>query len=244
MLIKTEHLKLSLNGHAILHDVNMQVDRGQIYGLLGPNGAGKSTTIAVILGLHKANGGRAQLFDESDSRSMRNARRRAGVMPEHAGFYGWMGAAEYLAWYSEFFGKAEHSSQDLLRNVGLADAGKKRIGLFSHGMRQRLALARALIHKPELLILDEPTNGLDPRGRREMHDLLLALAREKGVGILLCTHLLDDVDRLCTHVGFLNRGTTMREGPLDDIKAEGTSLEDLYMQLTQETQASDEQEAA
>jgi ABC-2 type transport system ATP-binding protein len=217
MLIKTEHLKFSLSRHAILHDINLQMARGQIYGLLGPNGAGKSTTIAVILGLYEATGGTVELFDQSDRFALAVARCRVGVMPEHAGFYGWMGAADYLSWFSRFFGKAQQAPRDVLRQVGLEDAGNRPIDRFSHGMRQRLALARALIHAPELLILDEPTNGLDPRGRREMHDLLLNLAHEKGVGILLCTHLLDDVERLCTHVGILDHGTTIREGSLADV---------------------------
>jgi len=217
MLIKAEHLKLTLAGVEILSDVHLHIDKGQIYGLLGPNGAGKSTTIAVILGLYQADKGQLELFDEPAEGARRNALRRIGVMPENAGFYLWMRAGEYLSWYAGLYGGLKQSASELLREVGLHGVDSKPIGQFSRGMRQRLGLARALVHAPELLILDEPTNGLDPRGRREIHDLLLNLARERGVGILLCTHLLDDVDRLCDLIGIIHRGETKIEVPLIEI---------------------------
>jgi ABC-2 type transport system ATP-binding protein len=219
MLIDANHLKLSLNDAEILQDISLHLAPDEIYGLLGPNGAGKSTTIAVLLGLYRRSGGDLQLFDET-SADPRAVRQRIGVMPERAGFYGWMSSAQYLMWYASFYGGLQQPVAELLRLVGLRDRGDEPLGRFSHGMRQRLALARALAHGPELLILDEPTNGLDPRGRREIHDLLLQLTRERRVGILLCTHLLDDVERLCSRVGIIDRGRTVAESTLAELLGE------------------------
>jgi ABC-2 type transport system ATP-binding protein len=217
MLVNIENLELELGGAQILKDVGLRVQRGQIYGLLGPNGAGKSSTIFAILGLYVATGGKLQLFGETSGKPSSATRRRIGVMPELAGFYGWMNASDYLTWYAGLYGGSRRPVPELLEQVGLSDVGVQAIGHFSHGMRQRLGLARALINSPELLILDEPTNGLDPRGRRMIHDLLQDLAVHQGVGVLLCTHLLDDVDRLCSHIGIIQHGRTVLEGPLAEL---------------------------
>jgi ABC-2 type transport system ATP-binding protein len=220
MLVKLENLELNLGGTQILKDVQLHVDRGEIYGLIGPNGAGKSSTIFVILGLYAANNGKLELFDERSGKPSPTMRRRIGVMPEHAGFYGWMNTLDYLAWYAGLYGGLQRPISELLEEVGLSDVGGRAISQFSHGMRQRLGLARALVHNPELLILDEPTNGLDPRGRRMIHDLLLDLTEQRGVGVLLCTHLLDDVDRLCSRIGIIDHGRTVLEGPLAELLAQ------------------------
>lgn len=222
MLIDANHLQFSLDNQPILKDVSLHLQAGEIYGLLGPNGAGKSTTIAVLLGLYQPNAGRLALFGTDDDDPLAQ-RRRIGVMPEHAGFYEWMHARDYLAWYASFYGGLQLPVSELLQQVGLQGSGVTPIGKFSRGMQQRLALARALVHAPELLILDEPTNGLDPRGRREIHDLLLQLAEERQVGILLCTHLLDDVERLCQRIGIIDQGRTVVEGTLRDLLGAGHS---------------------
>ena len=153
------------------------------------------------------------------ARDGRNLRARIGVLPEQAGFYDWMSGRDYLDWSARLYGKSQGQSGaiGLLHRVGLDPADPSGIGTYSRGMRQRLALARALINNPELLVLDEPTNGLDPRGRREIHDVLLGLSQNEGIGILLCTHLLDDVDRLCSSVGILAEGQTLLEGSIPDL---------------------------
>ncbi len=216
MLIDANHLHLNLQGQTILEDVSLHLAAGEIYGLLGPNGAGKSTTIALLLGLYQADRGDLKLFD-TEPRDNVALHRRIGVMPEHAGFYEWMSANDYLVWYAGLYGGLLQPVDSLLQQVGLEATGHKPISQFSRGMKQRLGLARALVHGPELLILDEPTNGLDPRGRREIHDLLLSLADERRVGILLCTHLLDDVERLCSRIGILDRGRNVAEGSLPEL---------------------------
>ncbi len=216
MLVDANHLQLNLQGQRILEDVSLHLRRGEIYGLLGPNGAGKSTTIAVLLGLYQAEIGDLKLF-EIPPVDYVALRRRIGVMPEQAGFYEWMSASDYLVWYAGFYDGLQQPVGEILQRVGLEATSNKPIRQFSRGMKQRLALARTLVHGPELLILDEPTNGLDPRGRREIHDLLLELVDESRVGILLCTHLLDDVERLCSRISIIDQGRSVAEGSLPEL---------------------------
>lgn len=219
MLIEIREMKLNLGTHAVLQDVNLTLEKGQIYGLLGPNGAGKSTTISVITGLRTPTGGSVRVLGLDPASDALHLHRRIGVLAEQAGFYDWMSSSDYLRWVASLYqinlDKAETAS--LLGRVGLEGQSPAPIDTYSRGMRQRLGLARALINQPELLILDEPTNGLDPRGRREIHDVLLDLSINHGVGILLCTHLLDDVDRLCTRIGIIAQGQTLLEGSIADL---------------------------
>lgn len=212
-------LRLYLGDREVLRGVNLCLQPGVIYGLLGPNGAGKSTTLSVITGLRRAHSGSVRVLGMDPARDGRDLRARIGVLPEQAGFYDWMSGRDYLDWSARLYGKPQGQlgAIGLLRRVGLDPADPSGIGTYSRGMRQRLALARALVNNPELLVLDEPTNGLDPRGRREIHDVLLGLSQKEGIGILLCTHLLDDVDRLCSSVGILSEGQTLLEGSIPDL---------------------------
>lgn len=221
MLIDVQDLALSIGAVPILHGVNLSMGPGDIYGLLGPNGAGKSTTLSVLTGLRHADSGFVRILDLDPARQAKDLRRRLGVLSEDAGFYKWMTALDYLQFIGGLYGLLL-SSQDIrarLAQVGLGDVGNHPVSGFSRGMKQRLGLARALLHQPSILVLDEPTNGLDPRGRREIHDLLIDLNRHHGVGILLCTHLLDDVDRLCNRIGIIANGRTLAEGTLTGLLA-------------------------
>jgi len=217
MLIQAEHLTLMLNNNSILKDVSLHLSKGEIYGLLGPNGAGKSSTIACLLGLHQIDSGELNLL--GIHKPGKDVMNKIGVMPENAGFYEWMTAPQYLQWYAKLFSRTMDSdaTNKLLASVGLEIGSTKSIIQFSRGMKQRLAVARALVNEPGLLIMDEPSNGLDPKGRREVHDLFLKLASEKNTGILLCTHLLDDVDRLCDRIGIIQDGRSVIESPINDL---------------------------
>lgn len=219
MLIDICALQVRIGAVPILHDVHLNLAPGEIYGLIGPNGAGKSTTIAAALGLLPASAGSVRVFDCEPTRHAVPIYRRTGVMPEQNGFYDWMTAPSYLGFFARLHGRAPDSRelQARLAQVGLRPSTRLTIGTFSRGMRQRLGLARALIADPELLILDEPTNGLDPRGRIDIHDLLIDLSRNRGVGILFCTHLLDDVERLCHRIGIIVAGRTVAEEPVDQL---------------------------
>ena len=214
-LIEIDHLRLSLGGTEVLRDVSLRVGAGEIIGLLGPNGAGKTTTILAALGLYRPQAGRVRLFGEDPAEAGATLRRRVGVLPDPNGFHDWMDAEAYLGFFARLneVSAKPAAMRPLLDLVGLAPRPRQRIGSFSRGMRQRLGLARALVAAPDLLVLDEPTSGLDPQGRRQIHDVLAALAR-RGAGILLCTHLLDDVERLCHGLCILSGGRSVASGAL------------------------------
>lgn len=218
MILELNRVKLSIGAAPILHEVSLKLDAGGIYGLLGPNGAGKSTTIAAALGLIRPAGGEVRLFGIDPALDGERLRAWVGVLPEQNGLYDWMTADAYLAFYAALYGRTLTLSETAaqLEIVGLTPRAGQPIGTFSRGMRQRLGLARALIANPRLVVLDEPTNGLDPRGRRDIHDVLLALAQE-GAAVLLCTHLLDDVERLCSRVGVIVEGRTVAEGSIPEL---------------------------
>jgi ABC-2 type transport system ATP-binding protein len=222
VMISIENLHLAIEGKEILKGIDLHLQPGDTYGLLGPNGAGKSTTIFALLGLHAYGIGRVSVLGSDPAIHGVAIRRSVGVMPEHAGFYDWMTATAYLKWYGRLydFRTTDRDLFILLEKVGLGTETSCLIGTYSRGMKQRLAVARALMPRPKLLILDEPTNGLDPKGRREIHDMLVEFAVGGDAGVLLCTHLLDDVDRLCNRIGIIDNGRTRLESSLADLLAE------------------------
>ncbi len=217
-LLAISGLRLALGHSTVLHDVSLTVGEGEIVGLLGPNGAGKTTTMLAALGLLRPLAGQVRTLGRDPWEEGPELRRKVGVLPDPNGFHDWMTAPDYLAFFAGLYGAEldEASIARRLETVGLAPRRGQAIGTFSRGMRQRLGLARALIADPILLVLDEPTTGLDPSGRREMHDLLASLAH-RGVGVLLCTHLLDDVERLCARACFIAEGRTVAEGRVEDL---------------------------
>lgn len=202
---------------AVLQDVQLQVPAGSLYGFLGPNGAGKTTTLRLILGLLRCQGGSIRILGEPlESRRMALLR-RIGSSIESPSLYGHLSAVENLKVWQKVFGCPVRRVAEVLDQVGLSGTGTKTAGQFSLGMKQRLGLAVALLHQPELLILDEPTNGLDPQGILDMRDLLIRLNREQGTTILVSSHLLSEVERLVTHVGIISRGTLRFQGPLASL---------------------------
>ena len=217
-LLHIHHLSVVIGDKPVLSDVSLTVAAGEIVGLLGPNGAGKSTTIAAALGLLRRQGGEVDILGQDPGSAPSGIYRDIGVLPEQNGFYDWMSGHDYLAFFAELHGVAPEPAMiaDRLAAVGLEPRRDQRIGTYSRGMRQRLGLARALIGEPRLVILDEPTNGLDPRGRHDVHELLRGLAA-RGTGVLICTHLLDDVERLCRRVAVIADGRTVAEGTIADL---------------------------
>jgi ABC-type multidrug transport system ATPase subunit len=195
-------------------DLSLSVKEGDVYGFLGPNGAGKTTAIRCILGLIRPDSGEVSIFGERDS-----VRQRAfvGAMVETPAFHRWMTAEDNLARAAAFSGIGREGIDAALERVGLAGRGRDRVGGYSLGMRQRLGIARALLSKPRLLILDEPTNGLDPRGMKEVRDLLAALARDEGITIFISSHLLAEVEQLCTRIGILEHGRLIAEGTPSEL---------------------------
>ena len=222
-LLDIQGLRTRRGARIVLRDVRLRVAAGEVCGLLGPNGAGKTTTIAAALGLLLPEAGRVRLFGDDPLDAPDGMRARVGLVPERDGLTDWMTAADYLQYWAVLQGRpiGPEGATALLSEVGLGTPPDLLTARFSQGMRRRLAVARALVAGPELLILDEPANGLDPRGRRRLLGLLYRLARQRGVGVLLCTHLLGDVERVCDRIAVLAAGRTVAEGPLQDLLGQG-----------------------
>lgn len=204
-------------GEAAVRALALQVQEGAIYGFLGPNGAGKTTTLRLVLGLLRLQEGEVAVLGRSIPRERLAVLRRVGSSVESPSLYGDLTAGENLEVWRLLFDVPRSRTLEVLRLVGLADTGRKRARAFSLGMKQRLALAVALLHEPELLVLDEPANGLDPQGILEMRDLLLRLNRERGITILVSSHVLSEVARLASHVGVIRRGELRFQGTLSSL---------------------------
>ena len=205
-----------------MEDLTLEVRRGEVMGYLGPNGAGKTTTLKLLTGLHKPTRGRAWIFGERVESTA--SRRRLGFLPEQPYFYDYLTGPEYLELAGRLSGlggaEARTRARSWLGRVGLAEAGTRRLRKYSKGMLQRLGLAAALIHDPDLLILDEPMSGLDPLGRRDVRDLLLE-QRERGVTVLFSSHILPDVEMLCDRVAIVLAGRLTRVAQVRELVADG-----------------------
>ncbi len=207
-------------------ELNLDVPEGQVYGLLGPNGSGKSTTLKILLGLVTATQGKTEIFGE-DSRDY-HSHRDVGFLPENPYFYKFLTAEETIRFYGKICGLGgktlTNKISELLELVGLEDARHRRVGGFSKGMLQRIGLAQALVQDPRLLVLDEPTAGVDPLGSRQIRDLILEM-KKRGKTVLLTSHLLEQVQEVCDRVGIMSRGVMLREGSLDDLITVGGQTE-------------------
>lgn len=203
-----------------VRNLNLQVEAGQVYGLLGPNGSGKSTTLKILLGLVTATSGTAEIFG-MDSRNF-ESKEKVGFLPENPYFYKFLTAEETLHFYGKLCGmggaKLRARISELLDLVGMTYARHRRVGGYSKGMLQRIGLAQSLIQSPSMVILDEPTAGVDPAGSRQIRDLILDL-KKRGMTVLLTSHLLEQVQEVCDCVGILSRGQLVREGNLTELTA-------------------------
>ena len=221
-----------------LRNLDLEVMPGQIYGLLGPNGSGKSTTLKILLGLVRPTRGRAMIFGrDSDEVASRES---VGFLPESPYFHKFLTAAETLEFYGKLCGlrgsRLKRRIDEMLALVGLTSARNRRLAGYSKGMLQRIGLAQALIQEPALLVLDEPTAGVDPAGARDIRDLILDL-KSRGITVLLSSHLLGQVQEVCDRVGILANGCLVREGALPDLLGEenptARSLEQLFLEATE-----------
>lgn len=220
-VLTTSALEKKYGGFTALHDISMHVPKGSIYGFVGKNGAGKTTLIRLICGLQAPTRGTYTLFGVSCAeKDLVKSRRRMGAVVEAPSIYLDMTARDNLKEQYRVLGLPSFDTiPPLLKLVGLEDTGKKKAKNFSLGMRQRLGIAVALSGNPDFLILDEPTNGLDPQGIIEMRELLLKLNREHGITILISSHILYELSRLATHYGFIDRGSILREISARDLEA-------------------------
>ncbi|MCE3222695.1 MAG: ABC-type transport system, ATPase component [Nitrospira sp.] len=201
-----------------LDGLSLTVGRGEIFGFLGPNGAGKTTTLKILMGLVRASSGTAFLLGQPAGDV--ETRRRIGFLPESPYFYDYLTAEEFLTFYGQLAGLGRvvisRRVSDLLALVGLAEAKTRQLRKFSKGMLQRIGLAQALIHDPELVILDEPMTGLDPVGRKQVRDLILNL-RDRGKTIFFSTHILHDVEMICDRVGIVMKGRLLASGRVEEL---------------------------
>jgi len=218
----TKIFPVPLHRHSIVavRDLNLRVEPGEVYGLLGPNGSGKSTTLKIILGLVSPSRGRTEIFGR-DSRLV-ESREAVGFLPENPYFYKYLSGEETLRFFGRLCrlsgARLKNRTDELLDLVGLTKARKRRLGTYSKGMLQRIGLAQALIHEPKLLVLDEPTAGVDPAGSRQIRDLIVDLKR-RGITVLLSSHLLAQAQEICDRVGILADGVLVREGRLEELIA-------------------------
>ena len=207
-------------GIVAVKDLNLRIEPGEVYGLLGPNGSGKSTTLKIILGLVSPTRGRTEIFGR-DSRLV-ESREAVGFLPENPYFYKYLTGEETLRFFGRLCGlrgaPLKERIDELLDLVGLTKARKRRLATYSKGMLQRIGLAQALIHDPRLVVLDEPTAGVDPAGSREIRDLILDLKR-RGITVLLSSHLLAQAQEICDRVAILADGVLVREGHLQELIA-------------------------
>src|SRR5689334_10804750 len=218
-LAKVYRSRLGSRRIAALDGIDLTVEPGQVFGLLGPNGAGKTTTVKILLGLTRATAGAASLFGRTVSDP--ESRRRVGYLPEGHRFPGYLTARQTLSVFGQMSGvdgaTLRKRTPELLARVKLSQWADVRVKKFSKGMTQRLGLACALVHSPDVLLLDEPTDGVDPVGRREIRDLLREEAKTHGTAVLLNSHLLSEIELTCDRVAVLRNGKAVAEGTVDEL---------------------------
>lgn len=242
LAIKTSQLTKRFGDQAAVDGVNLSVPKGSVFGFLGPNGSGKTTTIRMLLGLAEASDGKIELLGQEVPKRIENVLPKVGALVEGPAFYPFMSGRNNLLRIDAADRFADSSTtkkrvEAALNRVGLANAANKKVHAYSLGMKQRLGLANALLKPRELLILDEPTNGLDPQGTREVRNLIRSLADE-GITVFVSSHLLSEIEMLCSHVAVMNAGRIVAQGSLEELRNEeptrlvvGTDEIDLAVEL-------------
>jgi len=225
--IEVRSVTKNFQGSRVLDGISFSVGKGEVFGFLGPNGAGKTTTLRILLGLLRPDSGEALVLGESLDKADA-VRRRVGVLFENNGLIDRFTARENLMYYAELYEVPDpgERTRELLDYIGLSDRADDLVGIFSTGMKRKLGLARAILHKPEILFLDEPSSGLDPEGQKMVHDLIVDLSG-KAMTIFLNSHNLDEVSRVCSKVAILHRGTIRADDSIERLRAgpSGTGLE-------------------
>ncbi|MDQ0061636.1 ABC transporter ATP-binding protein [Paenibacillus harenae] len=235
-ILRTHHLSKRYGAREVIADVNMNVKAGDVYGFLGQNGAGKTTTLRMMMGLVRPSAGEIELFGATLQGNNNKAMERIGSIIEYPGFYHNLNAADNLEIHRRLMGMGNKECiDDVLSTVGLLDAKKQPVKNYSLGMKQRLGIARALLHHPELLILDEPTNGLDPGGMKEMRQLFLELASKRGISFLISSHQLSEIELLANKIGIIHQGKLLEE--IDRETLQKKTRHYLQLKVTDERKA-------
>jgi ABC-2 type transport system ATP-binding protein len=220
-MIRLEHLAKTFRGRPALHDLSLEVPAGEVFGLLGHNGAGKSTTFGILLGQVHPGAGEAFIRGVSVQRDRLQALRKVGAIFETPAFYDYLSGWRNLRILSAYSARLDAAEMMATVDfVGLTERIHDPVRLYSHGMRQRLALAQALLPRPELLLLDEPAEGLDPEGIHEMRELIVRLNREHGMTVVLSSHILSEVEQMCDRIAILNQGRLIYEGRWSELRSQ------------------------
>ncbi len=237
VVVRLQDVSVTFGKTWALRDVSATFARGAV-GLLGPNGAGKSSMLKALLGFIKPDRGRMEVLGLDVARSPLEIRSQLGYMPENDAHIPGVNAVSFVAYCGQLSGLPEvdamQRAHEVLYYVGLGEARYRNVETYSTGMKQRIKLAQALVHDPGLLFLDEPTNGMDPKGREEMLHLIRDLARNKGVSLILSSHLLPDVEATCDHVIVLDKGSIAAQGPIDQLKGPGGRVYELRIKGDEE----------
>lgn len=228
-ILKTSHLTKTFGGQEVVQDVSMKIARGEIYGFLGPNGAGKTTVMKIITNLVKPTAGEIEIFGEKLTDKSYSVLKRMGSIIEYPVFYERLTARENLDLHCEYMGFYDKKAiKDALELVNLQNIEKKAVKDFSLGMKQRLGIARAIITKPEFLILDEPINGLDPVGIKELRDIFKMLSQQFGITLLISSHILGEMEQIADTIGVIRAGRLLEEVAMSTIREKNTE----YIELT------------
>lgn len=231
-ILKVRNVAKAFDGREMIHGMNLSVERGMIYGLLGVNGAGKTTTFKMITGLLRPDSGEIIFSGTSVSGQDKGFLREMGILIETPVFYEHLSARENLELHLQYMGCGVDKIEEVLNRAGLQNTGRQPVSKFSLGMRQRLAIARAISHGPKLLVLDEPVNGLDPVGIRQMRELFLSLARESGMALLISSHILSEIEHVADRVGVLADGFIAKEVSMDQVRKDcPEGLEDYFFNI-------------
>lgn len=237
-IIEIKNLTKKYGDFTAVDHVNYTIEEGEIFGLLGPNGAGKTTTILMLLGLIPPTEGTAIVNGADIIEKPLEARRTVGLLPEGAGFYENLNARQNLSFYAELAevptSVAKERIEKLIDMVGLGTKRDVKVGAYSRGMKQRLGIAQSLVRDPKILILDEPTQGIDPEGTRDFRELIRMLSKEKGMTIIFTTHVLYEVNKLCDRVAIMKNGTIAGIGTITELRkqvnaTEGEDFEDVFL---------------
>lgn len=216
-----------------INNVNLAVPKGATYGFLGPNGAGKTTTMKLLLGLIQPDGGSIEVLGKRMTSFNRfSINQKTGSLIESPGFYGHLSAQENLEIIAKYKKLNKKEIKEVLDIVHLYDRKDEKVKNFSLGMKQRLGIAMALMGKPELIILDEPTNGLDPAGITEIRNLIKSIPSKYGSTVIISSHLLSEVEQMADYVGIINKGKMIYQGPLSELEKNDASLEEVFLEMT------------
>ena len=232
-ILQTSHLSKTIDGKQLVTDVNIHVKKGEVYGFLGPNGAGKTTVMKMLTNLWKPTSGTVALFGKALEKTSYEVLKRMGSIIEFPTFYDHMSGKDNLQLHCEYMGYYNKGSvEEALQMLGLSDAADKPAGSYSLGMKQRLGIARAILCKPEFVILDEPTNGLDPAGMKQIRDLFRMLCTEYGMTLMISSHLLPEIESIADTVGVIHHGKMMKEISMKEIAETNTAYIELAVEDT------------